>query len=64
MTWTADRLKALRKAREMTQAEFATFLGVSTPTIKNWETGGPIPPMACKLLDLIEAETPRQLQSA
>jgi DNA-binding transcriptional regulator YiaG len=57
MTWSAQRLKTLRKAYDYTQAEFASHLGVSTGTIKYWETGGPIPPMACKFLDRIEKES-------
>jgi DNA-binding transcriptional regulator YiaG len=61
MRWTVERLKALR-GPDRTQAEFATFLGVSVQTIKFWETGRPIPEIVQKLLDRIERE--KSLQDA
>jgi DNA-binding transcriptional regulator YiaG len=67
MTWNVQRLKNLRAEYGMTQAEFATLLGVSTATVKYWETGGPIPLMASKFLDRIWKESPARkadLQSA
>jgi len=67
MTWNAERLKALRKTYGETQPQFAARMGVSAATITYWETGkkqSRIPPMACKLLDRLELEAPKQLQSA
>lgn len=55
---TAEELKAFRKSLEMTQKEFAQFVGVSKPTIERWEhedntiTG----PMALLVDVLIENE--------
>jgi DNA-binding transcriptional regulator YiaG len=58
-TWDVERLKKLRAKFDETQVEFAERVGVSLDTIKNWETGGPIPRMACNLLDRLENEVPQ-----
>lgn len=39
MTWTGDRIRALRKAYNETQEEFRHRLGVSLGTLKFWELG-------------------------
>ncbi len=36
---TADVVKRVRKKVNLTQKEFAGFIGVSKPTIERWETG-------------------------
>lgn len=36
---TPDELKKVRKKMQMTQKEFANFIGVSKPTIERWERG-------------------------
>jgi DNA-binding transcriptional regulator YiaG len=66
MSWNIARLKTLRRAYGFTQAQFAELVGVSTATITYWETGGPIPRMACNLLDRLEKEQPQngELQPA
>jgi len=56
MTWTPERLKALRKAFGDTQIAFAERVGVSRWAVVNWETGGPIPLMACKFFERLEKE--------
>lgn len=35
----AQRIKALRNAADMTQAELAARLGLSRTSVLNWETG-------------------------
>ena len=51
----ANDVKRIRNLLEMTQKEFASFVGVSTPTVERWEAStsqikGPI----VMLLDMIE----------
>jgi|GEM_PF-2737622 len=39
MTWTPESVIALRKQRKQNQSQFAEDLGVSRPTISDWENG-------------------------
>ncbi len=41
--WQADRLKALRKEKDLTQAEMAELLDVSPNTVSGWEAGRTTP---------------------
>ncbi len=34
---TGQNIKAVRKRLDLTQAEFAAFIGVSRPTVERWE---------------------------
>jgi transcriptional regulator with XRE-family HTH domain len=43
MRWSRRSIKALRKAREWTQAELAAALGVDTATVSRWERGLSLP---------------------
>ena len=43
MTTFGDRLKSLRKAREMGQMELAEQIGVSVQSVSRWETGNCMP---------------------
>jgi len=36
---TGEELKALRKARNMTQSQVAAGIGVTQPAVAGWETG-------------------------
>ena len=54
--WTPERLKALRERAHETQEQFRHRLPVALSTIRFWETGGTVPPMASNLLDRIELE--------
>ena len=53
----AQRIKALRNAADMTQAEFAARLGLSRTSVLNWETGRSRPdisniPALCRELNI------------
>jgi transcriptional regulator with XRE-family HTH domain len=54
--WTKERLKALRKARGLTQPEFAMLLGVSPRTYERWEGKGHPGLGWQKWLEILEAE--------
>lgn len=45
------KLKALRQARNLTQAELAKLLGVDRTTVTQWECGKSLP-RASKLIEL------------
>lgn len=40
---TAEQIKAARLAKNMTQKEFASWIGKSLSTVTKWEGGAPIP---------------------
>ena len=44
----AEAIKILRKKLVLTQAEFATMLGVSFPSVNRWESGKYEPTMKIK----------------
>ena len=46
-----DKLKALRQARNLTQAELAKLLGVDRTTVTQWEYGKSLP-RASKLIEI------------
>lgn len=55
-SWSASRIRALRRGLYLAQSVFADVLGVSTATVVAWENGANTPsPMACRLMELIEA---------
>ena len=43
MTHFNDRIKKLRKQKDMTQEQLAEYIGVSTQAISRWETGATCP---------------------
>jgi len=52
MTWTPEKIRALRERHNLTQQDLATSLGVAVANISRWENGKHKPsPMACKALD-------------
>ena len=54
MEWDKEKIKALRKKLELTQQQFAEFLGTSQVLISYWETGRGNPaPISQKFLSLI-----------
>jgi DNA-binding transcriptional regulator YiaG len=40
---TGERIRSMRKELNMSQAEFAEYLGTSVSTIESWESGRRIP---------------------
>ncbi|NEQ26919.1 MAG: helix-turn-helix transcriptional regulator [Microcoleus sp. SIO2G3] len=45
-------IREFRQSMELTQEQFAAFLGVTYPTINRWENGRTTPsPMALKLIE-------------
>jgi transcriptional regulator with XRE-family HTH domain len=46
MSALSEKIKELRKAKNMSQADLAKALGVKTGTISNYETGKTVPPKA------------------
>lgn len=55
--FTARQVKAVRELAKMSQAVFARMLAVSPKTLQSWEAGRTSPPpMACRLLELIERD--------
>lgn len=55
--FSARQVKAVRELAKMSQAVFARMLAVSPKTLQSWEAGRTSPPpMACRLLELIERD--------
>ncbi len=55
--WNSETIRAARKARGLTQAQFAEALGCRQQTISEWELGMYTPKNAYqRLLDLWEKE--------
>lgn len=55
---TKTDVKAIREAREETQAEFAAYLGVTALTISHWERKGPPKNgAALKLLEMLREKS-------
>ena len=50
----ADKIKQLRKERNLTQESLASILGVERTTVTMWETGQNVPPTK-HLVPLAEA---------
>jgi len=51
--WTPERIRNLREVKlKMSHVEFAAALGITVPTIYNWESGRTSPTSAhCKLIE-------------
>ena len=57
---SGEGLKRIRRKLKLTQAEFASFAGVSVKTVERWETAGqPISGPIVVLVNLLE-EYPRR----
>ena len=53
---TADRIRRIREATGLSQAKFATWLGVSLRSLQDWEEGRhPPTKRAIRLLEKAEA---------
>lgn len=53
--YTAGDVKGVRKLLNVSQVVFAKFLGISVHTLRGWELGKPVMPMACRMMDEIRA---------
>lgn len=54
-SWTAPRIKQLRRRLGLTQEEMGERMGVRQATISDWERANQDPsPMACRLLDALQ----------
>ena len=61
MSWTPDKIRALRTKLGLKQQEFAELLGVHIVTISRWEQGHYTPtPLADEKLDQLAAKADRQ----
>lgn len=53
-TFDADRIQAIRKKANVSQAVFAAYLNTTTSTVRQWEQGGKKPRgTSLKLLNLV-----------
>ena len=57
--WSSRDVRALRDGLRVSQAVFASLLGVSVKTVQSWEQGAVPPPMARRLLDCVR-DDPRR----
>lgn len=54
--WSARDVAELRDRLRVSQGVLATLLGASVKTVQSWEQGHRPPPMARRLLDLIDSD--------
>jgi putative transcriptional regulator len=55
----APNVKQIRERYALSQSEFATFLGVSVKTVRNWEQGRRAPHGAARVLLQVAAKHPQ-----
>lgn len=56
-SFSADEIKNIRTANNLTQLNFATALGVSKKAVEAWESGRNIPNgSVCRLLSMLEKD--------
>jgi putative transcriptional regulator len=61
--YNTKRVRALRKRMGVSQAVFASLLGVSPQLVEHWEQGVRVPqPIACRLLDEVNRDPKGFLQ--
>ena len=61
-TYEAADVKRIRNSLNASQAVFAKLLAVSVKTVQSWEQGTALPPMARRLLDMIDEDRERWLE--
>ncbi|TAK11386.1 MAG: helix-turn-helix domain-containing protein [Anaerolineae bacterium] len=54
-------VKKIRAGFDLSQAEFATLLGVSVKTLQNWEQGRRAPEGAARVLLQVAADNPQAI---
>jgi DNA-binding transcriptional regulator YiaG len=61
--YTPESVKATRSRLRASQSVFAHLMASSVATIQSWEQGVQVPPpMACRLMDLMNSDTERWLE--
>lgn len=58
ITFNPVEVKAIRKRLHVSQVQFATLIGVSAATLRNWEQGRTYPEGAARVLLKVAAHRP------
>ncbi len=64
MTFNPLAVKAIRKKLHVSQTQFATLIGVSAATLRNWEQGRTYPDGAARVLLRVADRRPRAILDA
>lgn len=64
ITFDPLEVKAIRRKLHVSQTQFATLIGVSAATLRNWEQGRTYPEGAARVLLRVAARRPRAILDA
>lgn len=64
ITFNPLEVKAIRRRLHVSQTQFAHLIGVSAPTLRNWEQGRTYPEGAARALLRVAARRPEALLEA
>jgi len=62
--FTPDEIRAIRESLDVSQTEFATLIGVSVGTLRNWEQGRRQPEGPARALLCVVAQEPEAVARA